>query len=264
MAFVLHGCVVSQSVSDDWDKEVVLPRNALSHDTFAEIGREERVTLRRCCWEVVSEQSNYLVYRSEMGGRQGFLPDVLRLSHTLLRSTAERNGYCTSDDNDLFMLDRILNCLANWCFDLDRAIVSKDGSRFQIVSQDRTVSMRGYKDAAVASLPCYLLNALGRSILTFIPGVKCVQLQRTMARLIANTSLIINARLLFRLAMYDPVYMMRMLLVNLQVSRCERHPEFVRESGARACRTALKQLGNGYHRVHGWHWTELTWTESLS
>lgn len=254
------------------DSPVRLPPHAFSHDSWQPLGaaRVEHVSLRRLAVEILSEMSNYLVYRREMGRFVNVTYGLVKLLHRTVEtcfSLGEVDG-CVTASNNLFMVDRLVNLMANLSFDLDRSVLSLDRLTFNIYPD----SAAAYQlldcrcDPATNTLPNFFLCHASAPVLRVSKVTHCVQLLRTCARFMANTCLIVNARILYRLTMSEPVATVSRLIEALHrpVSQQESvHQDFVRNSGLRASNTALLHLTDAYHRLHKWHWTQLSFDHEM-
>lgn len=313
---------------DERDKLVRLPPHALSHQAWQPIGmsvdpaeREEYVSLRRLCLEILSEMSNYKVYRREMGKIHGGLSGLIDMAKTIIDSWFPQklpkingsNEACVHSNNDMFILDRILNLLANLAFDLNRSIMRRDRMGFDIIETEEKSRkiLRGVQslpsspetnsfshilkknysrkragafeddasqksdgkrvkfDPAISTLPCYVINGLIYHLHRLMSQTRCLQLLRTSGRLLANCSLVINARLIYRMSLWDFTELLRKLVHIF--SKCnsggeseinslkrfydvDNHDEnLVISSGLRASITAQTNLINANHKVYLWN-----------
>ncbi len=89
--------------------------------------------------EVLSEMSNYFIYRRGLGNIAGILPSLLQLTHSihLVHRTSTTQ---TLEDHKRVrngLVDRLANFMANLLLDGLKAIVRPDGQSFLIIDNPK-------------------------------------------------------------------------------------------------------------------------------
>jgi hypothetical protein len=120
---------------NDWkvniDTVFQLPGNAFRYDVIMPASSSEEVemvTIRKLHLEILSEMSNYQIYRIEMGKYSNFLPLLAKMLELLANTHDIRKTETCENSPVLFFVDRIINIFANLAFDAPFSVINFESS----------------------------------------------------------------------------------------------------------------------------------------
>jgi hypothetical protein len=134
----------SGNIFSHWvlDAPFSLPPEAMRYDAMQPIGHNEvqMVTLRRLALEILSEMTNYQVYRESIGSIRGGLPSLMAFFQAVVQDRLHQGHMLPhtqrfDDDMSMFMLDRLVNAFANLAFDGKLAYMTDQRDSFYIQRQ---------------------------------------------------------------------------------------------------------------------------------
>ena len=225
-----------------------LPSYALQYNSAALIGEQQQeiVSLRQLAIEILSEMSNYGVYRCRIGqipyaiNRLVSLLKGFALDFVMLCNSAADNGQSLDIETcpELFQFDRLVNLFANLALDCDKMCMTSSRTGYFMdcfmdteCGQDK-IGKRSID--ATYTLAGFIVDELASSLLAVGDRCRCARTMRNIYRLFCNALPMCDKRIYYRLAELDFKHSLEMW-----ISRLPRQPpvdndeQRIRDSTAR-------------------------------
>jgi hypothetical protein len=171
-------------------------------------------TQRQLAIEILSEMSNYHVYRREIGTIFKSLKLMISTLKALCKEFLiyETQNKNVDNNRTIFLIDRLINLFANLALDAEstmsdsRDFVIYDGANLFEKSE---VKWSHWKEAT-RTLPCYMLDQLSNTLITIGDQLHCTRTLRNISRFFCNTFSYMN-----------PLITMKLLSDDLSHSFCK-------------------------------------------